>query len=166
MLGGRWESTLVEPGGQGAAPALPQMPCRVVPGGSRVRCAAAAVLAGAAQASWLAGEYRCRQTAPHGRHGPPTMLQPATSADAGCHTRRHLKSVAQVATAPPPVALQSRDEAMWWQRRRGGGTVPRVALLPPPSCSHLQRHLAGRAHSLTLPATVLLFQPLLQSNQI
>ena len=25
----------------------------------------------------------------------------------------------------------------------GGGTVPRVALLPPPSCSLLQRHLAG-----------------------
>ena len=68
-------------------------------------------------------------------------LQPATSADAGCHTRRHLKSVHRCRQRLHLSLCRARMKPCGG---RGGGTVPRVASLPPPSCSLLQqRHLAG-----------------------
>ena len=122
--------------------------CRAAPpGGPRVDAAAGR----------RAGEYRYRQTAPHGRHGPtmlpynlPHPLMPAT------HAGRTFKERAQVATVRPPVALQSQDEGMWWWR--GLAQFPGWLWCHLPACSLLQRHLAES--SIMLPATVLLLQPL------
>ena len=124
----------VNSGGVNWAPrhAAPQMPCRAA---RRPRVDAAA--------GRRAGEYRYRQTAPHGRHGPTMLpynlphplMQPAT------HAGRTFKERAQVATVRPPVALQSQDEGMWWWR--GLAQFPGWLWCHLPACSLLQRHLAG-----------------------
>ena len=87
MQGGRWESTLVEPTGQRHA-----APANAVPRRQAATGAAGAV------AGRCGRELGWGISIPaDGTTWPPwpynATLQPATSADAGCHTRRHLKSV-------------------------------------------------------------------------
>ena len=128
--------------------------------GNRVRCAAAD--AGRCGASWGISIPADRTTWPPWPSYNASLLQPATSADAGCHTRRHLKSVhrwrQRLHLSRCRAGMKPCGGRGGWHSSQGGFAAT--------SCSLLQRHLAGRAHSLTLPATVLLLQPLLQNNQI
>ena len=128
--------------------------------GNRVRCAAAD--AGRCGASWGISIPADGTTWPPWPSYNATLLQPATSADAGCHTRRHLKSVhrwrQRLHLSRCRAGMKPCGGRGGWHSSQGGFAAT--------SCSLLQRHLAGRAHSLTLPATVLLLQPLLQNNQI
>ena len=146
LLGGRWESTLVESTGQRHA--APQMPCRAArrpPGGRGCWQASWGISIPADGTTWPPWPYNA--TLPH-------PLMPAT------HAGRTFKERAQVATVRPPVALQSQDEAMWWERRwhSSQGGFAATSLLQPSAAAP-----SGREHgaaSLTVPATVLLLQPL------